>query len=325
MKRLSISLTLSFLLIALPTHTVRAAQLPPNIHRSTIPGSIEMATLMSRGSPATADGVCPPTADSLFLYNFFSYVNVTNHGGIYDSSAGSTYDYSRRCQVSPITSILIRDNFGITEEPSSRYGSYNNTHRDISTSNCWEIARVSAYGQSVWSNKVCYTAPLIQPVSISGIYMYLNAEGQMDGDVYIRWTKGSDSAGLYWAACPPSDSWQPSNPSWTYDQTAFTSSGQTVISGHVSSGPRCKLVYAKNSNGILSASFRVEYTFARQMAQPHAASPSYVPPYSSSFSQNCVGICYGVPSKVNGLPRNTYVSGYFRKDGTYVRPYTRSK
>jgi hypothetical protein len=28
---------------------------------------------------------------------------------------------------------------------------------------------------------------------------------------------------------------------------------------------------------------------------------------------------------VNGLPRNTYVSGYYRSDGTYVKPYTRSK
>lgn len=41
-------------------------------------------------------------------------------------------------------------------------------------------------------------------------------------------------------------------------------------------------------------------------------------------SSDCVGICYGVPSKVNGLPRNTYVSGYYRSDGTWVNPYTRS-
>lgn len=41
-------------------------------------------------------------------------------------------------------------------------------------------------------------------------------------------------------------------------------------------------------------------------------------------SSDCVGICYGVPSKVNGLPRNTYVRGYYRSDGTWVNPYTRS-
>jgi hypothetical protein len=28
---------------------------------------------------------------------------------------------------------------------------------------------------------------------------------------------------------------------------------------------------------------------------------------------------------VNGLPRNSYVSGYFRANGTWVNPYTRSK
>lgn len=48
-------------------------------------------------------------------------------------------------------------------------------------------------------------------------------------------------------------------------------------------------------------------------------------PISSGFSSKCVGVCWGVPSAVNGLPRNTYVSGYYRSDGTWVNPYTRSK
>jgi hypothetical protein len=46
------------------------------------------------------------------------------------------------------------------------------------------------------------------------------------------------------------------------------------------------------------------------------------PSYGSS---NCVGMCYGSPSKVNGLPRDTPVSGYFKANGTWVNPYTRSK
>jgi hypothetical protein len=169
--------------------------------------------------------------------------------------------------------------------------------------------------------------------------MYLNAESQMDGNVYINWTKGLDSEGLRWSACPLSDTWQPSDPNWTYDQTSYSSSGQTIFSGHSSSGPRCMMVSAKNSNGVLSEPFRVEYTFAKQMAQPYSASPAYIPPvqserglnssgaprYGTSFPRDCVGICYGVPSTVNGLPRNNFVSGYLRKDGTYVSPYTRSK
>ena len=321
----------------LPAHEVGATPRTTDINHSKAPGSIRKTDLTSGRRPADAGVVCPPRTDSLYSYDYGSYVKVTNDGGSYDSGTYFKYDYTRGCQVSPITSVLIRDNFGVTEQESDAYFRYEFTYRDISNSNCWEIARVSAYGQSDWSNKVCYTAPVIQPVSISGIYMYLNANGQLDGDVYIKWTKGSDSAGLRWTACPTSDTWQPSDPNWTYDQTSYSTSGQTVFSRHISNGPRCKLVSTKNRNGILSTPFRVEYTFNKRMAQPYSSSPNYVTPYSSknrfgpsggyskSSSNNCVGICYGVPSKVNGLPRNTYVSGYFRKDGTYVRPYTRSK
>lgn len=34
---------------------------------------------------------------------------------------------------------------------------------------------------------------------------------------------------------------------------------------------------------------------------------------------------YGTPSTANGLPRTNTVSGYLKKDGTYVNPYARSK
>lgn len=46
--------------------------------------------------------------------------------------------------------------------------------------------------------------------------------------------------------------------------------------------------------------------------------------YSRSGHSKCVGLCYGVTSTRTGLPRNTYVRGYVKKDGTYVQPYTRS-
>ena len=41
-------------------------------------------------------------------------------------------------------------------------------------------------------------------------------------------------------------------------------------------------------------------------------------------SNKCVGVCYGVPSKTNGLPRNTFVPGYTTKKGIKVQPYTKS-
>jgi hypothetical protein len=46
--------------------------------------------------------------------------------------------------------------------------------------------------------------------------------------------------------------------------------------------------------------------------------------YSKGSHSQCVGVCYGVPSTKNGLPRNNYVPGYVKKDGTVVQPYTRS-
>lgn len=53
--------------------------------------------------------------------------------------------------------------------------------------------------------------------------------------------------------------------------------------------------------------------------------PSSSKTSSTYGSSNCVGMCFGSPSKVNGLPRNNVVSGYYRSDGTWVNPYTRSK
>jgi hypothetical protein len=46
--------------------------------------------------------------------------------------------------------------------------------------------------------------------------------------------------------------------------------------------------------------------------------------YSRGSHSRCVGLCYGVTSTKTGLPRNTYVRGYVKKDGTVVQPYTRS-
>jgi hypothetical protein len=51
-----------------------------------------------------------------------------------------------------------------------------------------------------------------------------------------------------------------------------------------------------------------------------ATSGSYSPTPSCSES----GSCYGDISNVTGLPKTTYVHGYFRKNGTYVRGYYRS-
>lgn len=51
---------------------------------------------------------------------------------------------------------------------------------------------------------------------------------------------------------------------------------------------------------------------------------SYSSGYSSSYSSSYSGSSGG-SSASNGGKKNQYVSGYTRKDGTYVKPYMRSK
>jgi hypothetical protein len=43
-----------------------------------------------------------------------------------------------------------------------------------------------------------------------------------------------------------------------------------------------------------------------------------------THARPCVGLCYGMTSRVNGRARNSYVRGHYRANGTYVAPYTRS-
>jgi hypothetical protein len=51
------------------------------------------------------------------------------------------------------------------------------------------------------------------------------------------------------------------------------------------------------------------------------------PTYTGSTAPGCSesGSCYGDISSATGLPKTTYVPGYTRRDGTYVRSYYRSK
>jgi hypothetical protein len=48
------------------------------------------------------------------------------------------------------------------------------------------------------------------------------------------------------------------------------------------------------------------------------------PSYSSYSSYSGYASGYGEISSTTGLPRTTYVSGYYRDSGTYVSPYYRS-
>lgn len=112
----------------------------------------------------------------------------------------------------------------------------------------------------------------------------------MDGDVYINWSNKTYSDSLYWTACPATTTWNPSNPDWSWVQSSYTNSGQTVFTGAVNEGVRCYLVSAKNSDGVLSAPTQVKYTYARWMAQPYSSSPKYIASNPSSAATS-----YGLP------------------------------
>lgn len=48
-------------------------------------------------------------------------------------------------------------------------------------------------------------------------------------------------------------------------------------------------------------------------------------PGKRGSTNGCRGLCYGETSTRTGLPRDQFVRGYYRNNGTYVRPYTRSR
>jgi hypothetical protein len=212
-----------------------------------------------------------PTTDEVFVYSYFQTGNVTNHGGKYDpASYGFDFDYVRKCSVSRILKILIETSYGIDEAVSASV----KIDFDKTKSNCWRVARVSDYGQSDWSNKVCYTAPF---------------KGVPTSKVSTSVPKGVK--------------------------------GAQCLDGYrtkVRTKKACSTHYGRDF--WLYKSFKVGYSNKYKPQRSYARFAVD----TGSATGKCVGICYGVQSTVNGLPRNNYVSGYFRKDGTYVRPYTRS-
>ena len=222
---------------------------------------------------------CAPNSDLLYIYNYFTIGEVTNLGGRYDPGLyGSNFDWTRNCKVAPITKIIIQDNYSTLESNSLSF----RFNFNKKFSNCWQIARVSSFGQSDWSNQVCYTAPVIQ-------------------------TSPSTTV------APP-----------ILIQPAFS---KTVPKG--AKGAQCFDGYRTKVRNLAACSthFGRDYWLFKTFTAGY--NYKYLPSVSinsvGAASGKCVGICYGVPSSVNGLPRNTYVSGYFKSNGTYVSPYTRSK
>jgi hypothetical protein len=264
---------------ATSTTTVSGSQTSTNNSNKSVATTTTFPKPQISGVATTvpkATKICPPSADSLYIYNYFYDGLVTNHGGRYDSgSSSSKFDWIRDCSVSPITKLLIRDNFSVTE--TANLDLKLNINKKVS--NCWQIARVSAFGQSDWSNQVCYSVPVV-PQTQAPASVPLEV---VSPTIVPRGVTGAQCFDGY--------------------RTKVRSSAA------------CKDHFGRDF--WLFKKFTVGYNTKYR--------PSLSVSSVGGATGRCVGICYGVPSTVNGLPRNTYVSGYFRKDGTYVRPYTRSK
>jgi hypothetical protein len=77
-----------------------------------------------------------------------------------------------------------------------------------------------------------------------------------------------------------------------------------------------------------AAATKLYSNVAIQDSDQPAAVPSYnYPPATPAIEPACseTGSCYGDISTTTGLPRDTYVRGYTRANGTYVGSYYRSK
>ena len=134
------------------------------------------------------------------------------------------------------------------------------------------------------------------------------------------------------ARLSPRDTPRPFSLSPTGESEAFVAIRRQKIDFGVDGQPAC--------TDASCADLESEQTSNAQVAQPllppshpaptvAAPSASYMPRTGAPWPEPavvrpCVGVCYGVASTVTGNPRNNYVRGYFRKNGTYVQPYTRS-
>jgi hypothetical protein len=253
-----------------------------------------------------------------------------------------------------ITSFLVKDNFGITSKPGSFFSSIS---APPNTSNCWQIAAVSAIGQGEWSEPVCYLVPIPSNrpnpgfttstcqntvVSLGWSANYWN---QVVDSTIVEDNQGSIyrlEKTAYNATIPNIDCTIARSYKVYYQNTsgngpslelgAFVPTptpGSLVIAPSTATASKSSLL-PPSRVGALCNNFEVVASKSNTACAKKGGRLAWIVPnglgsFTTYTSSNCVGICFGVPSKVNGLPRDTYVSGHYRSNGTYVKPYTRSK
>ena len=255
--------------------------------------------------------------------------------------------------------IAIRDKFGTTDLASSVSGA--TIKINWNKSNCWEAAGISGAGQGPWSQQVCYSVPVLRSSPIAKGSYAIRCEtsavqlswigGSLPGDI-ITSTVIRDDLGQTYQLSPESlDVILPAadcSKSRQYSVAYENESGVwpwILLGGYraavASTTPATVLIRdpglesttessPRRRVGALCADLSVVGDIGPSACSRRGGRVAWIVPVGDGSFQTyrdstCIGVCFGVPSVVNGLPRNTYVSGYFRSDGTYVRPYTRSK
>jgi hypothetical protein len=98
---------------------------------------------------------------------------------------------------------------------------------------------------------------------------------------------------------------------------AGSASAQVSVRGHIRSDGTYVAPHIRSSPNNTTAD---NYSAYRAPPPPPVYRAPTPPPASA-----CEGYsCYGQPSATTGQPRTESVSGYTRRDGTYVAPYYRS-
>jgi hypothetical protein len=193
------------------------------------------------------------------------------------------------CKTNSFSGLQIEDNFGITTQTTIWF----DFKFPMDVANCWRIKHIYESGEGEWSNKVCYTPPPVPQTTVPS---------------YVPITLPSYTSYAPATVAP-------------YTYNTFVRTGAICFDGWRSKATGSG---ACSWHGGVSKWLGYNYSTYKSPSSSYGTS-TYKLPSLSHGSSNCVGMCHGSPSKVNGLPRNSYVSGYLKSNGTWVNGYTRSK
>ena len=268
-----------------PTTTV-----PPTTTVSPTPTPTTASPTITTPSLSYCQASQNPSYPTPTLSSWFSINNINSFYNYYNSY--NDYSYPRRCQDNHFKYLEIKDNTATWTQSSSAFSYYFNSM----VSNCWQIRGVWDGGSSNWSNKICYdyvpstTTTTTTTTTIPKVVTSFNTS-------------------YYFSA--PKATPKPKTKKVKVKQTTFYRTGAICRDGWRS---RATGSGACSHHGGVYKWLVINKTTWVTKTVP-------IIPKTPKSSNNCY-LCY---SNINGLPKTTYVNGYFKSDGSYVNGYWRSK